>query len=76
VAFGPFLGPLATKGDSMKWFDIIKLARVGGHIEGGSYEGRLNKLLQKYEKGEITEAEYMAKRATLREQFGKMYDFN
>jgi len=60
----------------MNWFDIIKLARVGGHIDSGSYEARLNKLLRMYEKGEITEAEYMERRTALREQFGKMLDYD
>jgi len=62
----------------MSWFDIIKLANVGGFIESRSYEGRMNKLLLDFEKKRITAEEYRDLREALREQFGKMleYDFN
>lgn len=62
----------------MSWFDIIKLARVGGYIEGGSFEAAIEKLTRDYTSGKITAAEYEEQRAALREQFGKMldYDFN
>lgn len=60
----------------MSWFDIIKLANVGGYIEGGSFEAAIEKLTRDYTAKRITAAEYEEKREALREQFGKMQKAN